>query len=340
MNANWQEFLELSGARIENGKVQDFGDIASELSAVRNATIISPLPHLGIIECAGDDAKIFLHNQLSSDVNHLASDAAQHAAWCTAKGRMLATFLLYRKESAYRLILSADLLATIQKRFQMFVLRSKVTIADLCSNHELIGLSGPQAEAILQNAGLPAPAKLLDTAGFTDGTVIRLDPTRFAIDVSSAAASVLWKKLAENSRPVGTPAWQWLDIQAEIPLITAATSEEFVPQMINFDKIGGISFHKGCYPGQEIVARTQYLGKVKRHLRHIKAAGTISAGMIILSPQSPEHPCGMVVNAAPAPDGGFVALAVIQESFVEARNLTLATPEASAVSVEPLISEV
>ncbi len=338
MNASWQEFLGSSGARIEDGRVSDFGDFASELRATRDATIISPLLHLGIIESAGEDAKTFLHNQLTNDVNHLAFDTAQLAAWCTAKGRMLVSFLLYRQASAYQLLLSADLLATIQRRLQMFVLRSKVKVNDLTGNHELIGVSGPQGEAALQSAGLPVPAKPLDTAAFASGTVIRLDRTRFAVVVSSEATAELWQQLAENARPAGTPAWQWLDIQAGIPLITAATSEEFVPQMTNFDKIGGVSFHKGCYPGQEVVARTQYLGKIKRHLCRISAADPIAAGTSILSPESPEHPCGMVVNAAPAPGGGFAALAVIQESFIEAGDLRLGTPDGATFSVELIAS--
>ena len=336
MNANWQELLGSSGARFENGLVTDFGDISSELLDARDATIISPLLHLGLIECAGEDAKTFLHNQLTSDVNHLNSDAAQHSAWCTAKGRMLASFLLYRKESAYRALLAADLLTAIQKRLQMFVLRSKVKINDLSGNHELIGVSGSQAEAVLQSVNLPVPAKLLDTSAFTGGTVIRLDPTRFAVVVSSEAVAELWQKLAANTRPVGTPAWQWLDIQAGIPLITKATQEEFVPQMANFDTIGGVSFHKGCYPGQEIVARTQYLGKVKRHLYRIEAASAIADGVAILSPENPDHPCGMVVNAAPAPEGGYVALAVVQENFIASGDLVLGALGGLRIVPEPV----
>ena len=326
MNPNWQEFLGASGARIDNGVVDNFGDAAAELAAARDATVIAPLSHLGLLECTGDEAKTFLHNQVTSDINHLGADAAQHSAWCSGKGRMVASFLLFRSGPDFLIQLSADLVPMIHKRLQMYILRAKVKVADLSGSRELIGLSGPQAEAALLAAKLPVPGKALDSAAFEHGKVIRLDTTRFEIIVASDAAPELWRQLAASARPVGTPAWQWLDIKAGIPLIGAATKEEFVPQMANFDQLGGVSFHKGCYPGQEVIARTQYLGKVKRHLYRIAASAPLAAGNPIYSPENPEHPCGMVANAAPAPDGGYVALAVIQEVFVDAGDLELGAP--------------
>ena len=326
MNPNWQEFLGASGARIDNGVVDNFGDAAAELAAARDATVIAPLSHLGLLECTGDEAKTFLHNQVTSDINHLGADAAQHSAWCSGKGRMVASFLLFRSGPDFLIQLSADLVPMIHKRLQMYILRAKVKVADLSGSRELIGLSGPQAEAALLAAKLPLPGKALDSAAFEHGKVIRLDTTRFEIIVASDAAPELWRQLAASARPVGTPAWQWLDIKAGIPLIGAATKEEFVPQMANFDQLGGVSFHKGCYPGQEVIARTQYLGKVKRHLYRIAASAPLAAGNPIYSPENPEHPCGMVANAAPAPDGGYVALAVIQEVFVDAGDLELGAP--------------
>ena len=254
MNSNWQEFLGACGARIDQTLVGDFGDSQAELAAARTATVISPLAHLGLIEFSGEDAKSFLHNQLTSDVNHLEPASAQHSAWCTAKGRMLASFLLYRSGSSYRALLAADLQAATQKRLKMFVLRSKVVINELSEGSEMIGLSGPNSAAMLTDAGLPAPVREMEVATFADGEVIRVDEARYVVVVASAAAKTLWPQLAASARQVGTPVWQWLDIQAGIPLISEATKEAFVPQMTNFDKIGGVSFHKGCYPGQEVIA--------------------------------------------------------------------------------------
>ena len=131
---------------------------------------------------------------------------------------------------------------------------------------------------------------------------------------------------------------QWLDIQAGIPLITAQTKEEFVPQMADFERLGAVSFHKGCYPGQEIIARTQYLGKVKRHLYRAHSASPMAAGNAIFSPANPDHPCGMVANAAPAPTGGYDALVVVQENFVAAGDLELASPGGPRIDLRSLSS--
>ena len=336
MNASWLEFLCASGARVDQDLVADFGDAAAELLAAPAATIAAPLAHLGVIEVGGAEAATFLHQQLTSDVKHLADGEAQHSAWCSAKGRMLASFLVFRSGSNYRLQLSADLLPAILRRLQMFVLRSKVNIVDHSDARQIIGVSGPRAEEALHAAGLAVPGAALSSVAAADALVIRLDSQRFELLASSAAAPELWQALLSVARPVGTRVWQWLDVDAGLPLITGGTREEFVPQMANFDQLGGVSFHKGCYPGQEIIARTQYLGKVKRHLYRAHSSTPIAPGSKIYSPANPEHPCGMVVNAAPAPTGGYDALAIVQESFVAAADLEIATPGGAPIDLQPL----
>jgi len=181
MNSSWQEFLGASGAHIDNGWVTDFGDLSSELVSARDATVVSPLLHLGLIECAGEDATSFLHNQLTSDVNHLAADSAQYSAWCSAKGRMLVSFLLYRQGSDFRALVSSDLAIATQKRLQVFVLRSKVKVTDISDDNAVIGLSGPQADAALQSAGLAVPEKAFETKVSDNGLVVRIDSQRFII---------------------------------------------------------------------------------------------------------------------------------------------------------------
>ena len=336
MNASWLEFLGASGARIDQDLVADFGDPGAELLAAQEATIASPLAHLGVIEVSGADAASFLHQQLTSDIKHLADGAAQHSAWCSAKGRMLASFLVFRSGSAYQLQLSTDLLPAIAKRLRMFVLRSQVSVADQSDGRQIIGLSGPRAEAALHAADLPVPAGPLSCAAFAEGVVIAVDRERFEIVVATNAAAALWQRLLPTARPAGTRVWQWLDIEAGIPLITDRTKEEFVPQMANFERLGGVSFHKGCYPGQEVVARTQYLGKVKRHLYRAHSNSPMAAGMAIYSPSHPEHSCGMVTNAAPAPAGGYAALAIVQESFVAAADLQIAAPDGARIELQPI----
>jgi folate-binding protein YgfZ len=336
MNASWLEFLCASGARVDQDLVADFGDAAAELLAAPVATVVAPLAHLGVIEVGGAEAATFLHQQLTSDVTHLADGAAQHSAWCSAKGRMLASFLVFRSGSNYQLQLSADLLPAILKRLQMFVLRSKVSIVEHPDARQIIGVAGPRAEEALHAAGLAVPGAALSCVATADTLVIRLDSQRFEVLASSEAAPELWQALLAVARPVGTRVWQWLDVDAGLPLITGGTREEFVPQMANFDQLGGVSFHKGCYPGQEIIARTQYLGKVKRHLYRAHSSTPIASGSKIYSPANTEHPCGMVVNAAAAPTGGYDALAIVQESFVAAADLEIAVPGGPHIDLQPL----
>ncbi len=338
MNPNWRSFLESKGAVFGDGsdEIQSFGDTAGELQAAREQTVMVPLAHLALIEATGEDAKAFLHGQFTSDINHLGADQVQHSAWCTAKGRMQASFLAWRTADAYQLALAADLEAASLKRLQMFVLRAKVKFASLGDRRALLGLAGPQAAAALADAALPAPSAAMTTASSEQATVIRLEADRYIVSAAVDALPALWQQLAPKARAAGLPAWRWLDIQAGFPLVTAATKEEFVPQMADFEKLGGVSFHKGCYPGQEIVARTQYLGKVKRHLYRVRSDQALAAGTDLHSPDNPDQTCGMIVSGAPSPTGGYEALAVVQSNFAD--NLHLGSregPRIEAVAVNP-----
>jgi folate-binding protein YgfZ len=331
MNPNWRSFLQSANGVFdgESAELVNFGDSAGELAAANQGTIVVPLCHLGLIEANGDDAKSFLHSQFTNDVNHLTESQVQHAGWCTAKGRMQASFLVWRSGASYQMSISADLQEAAQKRLQMFVLRSKVKLASLTDSRLMLGLSGPESEAALADAALPCPAEVMTIAAANDVTVLRLDANRFIVVAAESVMLALWQKLTVKARPAGIPVWRWLDVQAGFPLVTLATKEEFVPQMADFEKIGGVSFQKGCYPGQEIVARTQYLGKVKRHLFRVNSAQAMLAGEHLYSPENPDQACGMVMSAAPSPSGGYVALAVIQSNF--AHNVHLESREGPAV---------
>ena len=338
MNPNWRSFLESAEGVFdgETSELLNFGDANAELMAASKQTVLVPLTHLGLIEASGEEAKSFLHSQFTNDINHQGENLAQHAGWCSAKGRMLASFLVWRTSDSYQLILAADLQEAVQKRLQMFVLRAKVKLTAATDSTLLLGLSGPQAEEALADAALLCPAEPMNTTMANGVTVIRLDGSRFIIAVPEVAKAELWQKLTIKARPAGVPVWRWLDIQDAFPLVTLATKEEFVPQMADFDKIGGVSFHKGCYPGQEIVARTQYLGKVKRHLFRLTSEQALKAGDALHSPDNPDQACGMVMTAAPSPVGGYAALAVVQSNF--STNVHLGSregPQVQAAAVNP-----
>lgn len=338
MNPHWRSFLESTEGVFDSDSTEllNFGDATGELLAAKQQTVVVPLTHLGLIEATGDEAKAFLHSQFTSDINHLADGQAQHAGWCSAKGRMQASFVVWRQGERYLLALAADLQEATQKRLQMFVLRAKVKLAAQTDSTVMLGLSGPQATEALADAGLPCPTDAMSAAETNGCAVIRLDASRFMIVAPESAMAALWQKLSVKARPAGLPAWRWLDIQSAFPLVTLATKEEFVPQMADFEKIGGVSFHKGCYPGQEIVARTQYLGKVKRHLFRLSSAQALKAGDVLHSPDNPDQSCGMIMTAAPSPAGGYEALAVVQSNFAgNVRLGSLEGPSVQAVAVNP-----
>ncbi|AXS79913.1 folate-binding protein YgfZ [Dechloromonas sp. HYN0024] len=338
MNPHWRSFLESTEGVFDTGSTEllNFGDAAGELLAAKQQTVVVPLTHLGLIEATGDEAKAFLHSQFTSDINHLGDGQAQHAGWCTAKGRMQASFVVWHQGERYLLALAADLQEAAQKRLQMFVLRAKVKLVAQTDTTVMLGLSGPQGREALADAGLPCPDEAMTAASIDTTTVIHLDAGRFMIVAPESAMAALWQKLSIKARPAGLPAWRWLDIQAAFPLVTLATKEEFVPQMADFEKIGGVSFHKGCYPGQEIVARTQYLGKVKRHLFRLSSTQALKAGDVLHSPDNPDQSCGMVMTAAPSPAGGYEALAVVQSNFAgNVRLGSLEGPAVQAVAVNP-----
>jgi folate-binding protein YgfZ len=302
MSENWNTFLQQHGAHFCEGELTHFGQTASGTRWADG--FVLPLLDQALIVASGDDAAPFLHNQLTNDVNQLTPDAVRLAGYCTPKGRLLATFLLWKNDSHYFLQMPRPLQATLAKRLAMFVMRSKVVLRAPEPEPVLLGIGGHAAKAALAPwfPQLPdTPYAKLDNG---HGSLLRLADAfgapRYQWQLDVALALEVWPQLAA-SLPAAAPAlWHLADIYAGVPQVVAATQEQFVPQMINYELIGGVNFKKGCYPGQEIVARSQYLGKLKRrmYLAHVVTDG-VQAGMELFSEQDPEQACGMVVNAAP-----------------------------------------
>ena len=333
MSFDWKMLNGLASAVFEDGLPLQLTHVNEELRACESgATVLAPLADLSWLLFSGADAKSFLHNQLTSDINHLSIDHWQHSSWCSPKGRMLVSFIAFCSAiETYQLQLATDLAPSMLKRLKMFVLRAKVHIENVDATQLSFGLAGKDAAAILSMSGLPVPLDAHSSIPFADGFVLRLATDRFQVVVSATAALKTWEQLSINARPVGLHAWRWLNIQAGIPLVRQATQEEFVPQMVNFDKINGVSFNKGCYPGQEIVARTQYLGKVKRHLYRVHAQESLQVGSHLFAEFDTQH-CGVIAEAAPSPDGGWDALAVMLE------NAATGTVRCARVDGQPLLS--
>ena len=325
-------------ATIENGLVQHFGDAAAELIAARDGTVLCDLGQFGVLKVTGDDAQSFLQNLLSSDVKAVSAAQAQPSSLNTPKGRILATFLIWQTGGDYFLHLPRALCPAIQKKLSLYVLRAKVKISDVSDETVCLGLSGPGAAMQVQQQFGSAPQDILQVVQHETASVLCCGAQRFQINTSQQHAPALWSSLSKVARPAGSVCWDWLAIRAGIPVILPATQEQFVPQMANLELIGGGSFKKGCYPGQEIVARMQYLGKNKRrmYLAHIDGDAVPQPGDELFSEDMEEQASGRVVNATPAPSGGYDLLAVVQISSREGHAVHWKSRQGAALQFLPL----
>jgi folate-binding protein YgfZ len=318
---NWTEYLASRGARFHLDHAAQVDDFGRVLAATELADgFVAPVTDLGLIAVTGDEAAKFLHSQLTNDVEHLAAGEARLAGYCTPKGRLQASFLMWRDAESIYLQLPRELQAALQKRLSMFVLRAKAKLRDATEDPQravVLGLGGAKAEAALRAHVGELPPAPYGVTEYPLGTVIRLADAfgapRYQWLTSADSAMASLPVLAETLALGGNVAWQLATIHAGVPQITQKTQEQFVPQMVNMELLGGVNFKKGCYPGQEIVARSQYLGKLKRRT----ALATIDnpaarAGDEVFSVLDPEQPSGMIVNAAMNGAGGVDALVEIK----------------------------
>jgi tRNA-modifying protein YgfZ len=324
MSQDWKDFLTRQGVAAD---AESFGDLPAELAAARDAAVLVPLADQGVIRATGEDAASFLHNLLTNDVQNLPADGVRFAGLCSPKGRLLATFHVWRQENQLMLQLSVDILPAILKKLSMYILRTKVKLDDASQEVVLLGLVGPGVESVLSGLGLPVPPPRQSTP-ISGGQLIALDKTRFMFAITSDAAIALWPRLAAEARPAGLAAWRWREIAAGQPRVDARTQEAFVPQMVNMEipAVAGVVFTKGCYPGQEIVARTQYLGKVKRRMYRARMDAALPPGTDVFTPEAGDQHCGALVTVAPSPDGGHECLLVVQSSGAEAGEVHVGSP--------------
>ncbi|OYW32602.1 MAG: folate-binding protein YgfZ [Methyloversatilis sp. 12-65-5] len=326
-----------AGTVANDGQFPAMQDADAEMRAAHEATVLVPLSHLSRLHADGEDAAVFLHNLLTQDVKGLPASAARLAGFCSAKGRLLAAFTIWREGSAVVVQLPTALAEAMRKKLSMYVLRSKVTLADRSAARPALGLAGGNAVAALRAAGLTVPADIMSASSSNDVTVLKLADDRFEIVLPAERLAPLWSALSAHAMPAGTPVWRRFDIRDGLVSVWPETQESFVPQMVNFELTGGVNFKKGCYPGQEIVARTQYLGKLKRRMYRARAdCPPPPAGTPVYGADTHDQACGAVVDAVAHPDGGCELLAVIQMSSTTAGAVKLASPDGAALTLLPL----
>lgn len=333
------DWLLQHGARLGDDGLPDFGDRRAEAVAATSADIVAPLADRGTIRVRGADADTFLQGQLSNDLRALTSARGQLSSYSSPKGRVLALFTSMRVGDEIWMETSHSVLADTLKRLKMFVLRSKVTLEDASADLASIGIAGPNADRLLEGAGLPVPSQPWQCTE-ADGVVVMRRPgarIRYSLHGPTARIAAAWPALAAKARPVGTEAWRLTDILDGMPALHPETREQHVAQMLNLDRLDGVSFSKGCYPGQEIVARLHYLGNLKRRMFvAMTAADDVArAAPVFVAGDPGGQPVGDVLDHAVHPDGGRALLVVLQIAQAESA-LALGRADGPAITLLPV----
>jgi folate-binding protein YgfZ len=300
---------------------------ASQAPALQGQT---PLTHLGVIRVQGEDASKFLQGQLTQDFALLGLSEARLAAFCNAKGRMQATFIGFkRSHDEILLICSHDLLAATLKRLSMFVMRAKAKLTDATADFSLLGLAGSAIERVASRS-----YRVWEKSDFDHFSIVGLYPA------AGSARALLVAPVQTQAVQIAIPAealsldlWLWGEVMSGVATLTQPVFEAFVPQMLNYESVGGVSFKKGCYPGQEVVARSQFRGTLKRRAYLVHANAPLHSGQEVFESADPDQPCGIVVQSAASPQGGFDAIVSMQTSAAQGSRITLGSASGPELSL-------
>ncbi len=324
--ADWDEAA--AGALIAACAAQPVADaygpaaLFAASGAVANDGLVAPLPDLGMLAASGADAVTFLHGQFTNDVEKLGGTEARWYGYCTPQGRLLGLLLGWRDADQIALCTSRTLSAALRKRLSIYVMRSKARIDDRSNDWVLFGLAGEKAASVIAGLGFaaPGPMEVATSAGLT---LVGLAPAQLAsacprwlLAAPAQQAAELWQALAAELAPASSEHWRWLDVRAATPRIVAATGGHYLPQTLNLDLSGGVDFQKGCYPGQEVVARTHYRSTAKRRMYRGQVAGAEPQPLADVALAGSIEPVGTVIMAAPCPGGGAELLLEAQTSAV------------------------
>jgi len=277
---------------------------------------LTHLSSFAIIEVSGNDASAFLQGQFTSDLGEIGNHQSAFSAWCNAQGRVIATFLVFRDKNRYLLLLPDTLIDSVSQRLRMFVLRSHVVISKH-TQYTFIGLSGTHAKTIVDTLDNPDVFKV-QIAGTETDRIILIVPTEILDDLQTRLGGV-------DVQPAAPGLWQLEDINTGIPWLNPHTSGEFLPQELDLENIGALSYNKGCYPGQEIIARLHFRGRAKRSL----CQGRIESGTPVPGPgtrlfsASGSGTSGMVISSVQVSDGLVRLLAVIDTELQDSGQAVL-----------------
>lgn len=343
MNQDWKVFLQENGAEfvasssdnVTPEKLVSFGHPGIEMQISSQDVLLSNASERGLIKVNGEDAESFLQNQLTNDIRNVTETSHQASAWCSPKGRIIANFRIFKRNGHFYLALSSDLIEHVMKKLRMYVMMSKVVIEDVTDQLVYFTFAGKNTDSLMQDMleiSIPSDAETLQHNSVTLLRSVISDSentTRFDIFVEDInEAKALWTQCKEQATPVSGAGIRYLNIVSGSPEITAASSEAWIPQMVNYIHLKGVDFKKGCYPGQEVVARLNYLGKTKRRMYRLQidTDHLPVVGAEIKSDKDAE--AGKVLNAVFNADGKVEALAILK--IADAINpLTLAANDAT-----------
>ena len=317
MSTAWKAFLNTQGGKFDADHLLGFSD--SNNDAVDN--FITDLSHLALIEVSGEDAVDFLNGQFTTNIKQLAKNHLQFSAWCNPKGQVKTTFFIYRHETGFNILLPNELHDLFLKQLQMYIMRSNVKLID--KSDELVRVG-------IQTNDKTLLSELIGFAPVREGDITIKNDLHFLHTFSSANTSQryifigsvekltnIWNQFSPHGTTGGTAVWELMDIQAGYPWLSQLTTEKFLPQMLNLNLIDGLNYQKGCYPGQEIIARLHFRGQLKRRL--YLATCSLDAQVEItdqIYTNDHENSIGIIINVQTYKDKYYL-LAVIEIEMVE-----------------------
>jgi len=337
MTVAWTQHLQQAGAQFDEGTLLHFGNPSEEQQSLLTNDVLLDLSQLALIKATGSDAEKFLQGQTTNDVRQVTEQQSQLSSCCSPKGRIIVNFRVFKWLDAYYLLLPQASLDNLLKRLRMYVLRADVQLTNASADLVRIGLAGANSQRLLQDVLNTTPPTTANGCVATDACYViyhsEVQPCYMLIGSSDRMITV-WQKLAASVQPVGSAAWTLFDILAGIPQVTPPVAEEFIPQMLNYQHLKGVDFKKGCYTGQEIVARMQYLGSLKRqmYLARIDSSAAPAVGDSLYV-NANQQSIGKIVNVHPHPQGGYYLLAVLQIEEASQETVYLHEPQGTPLEL-------
>lgn len=329
----WKDFFAEHETKLAESESTRFDDN----TLTNESSWLSHLASRAVLKVCGEDASTFLHGQFSNDLKQLNSKQWQLSSYSTPKGRLLAVFRIAKLNDDYYLEMPADIIEAFQKRLQMFIMRSAVTLENLSHNLVICGLAGTDLKAPLKAMGIETPDEVYGFASTVAQDVLLMreygTTPRYVVLAKPQRMIELWQKLDDSVLQTTENTWSLSQIQQGQPDVFESTREQFVAQMMNLHVLGAVNFKKGCYPGQEVVARLQYLGKLKRRMYRFSAKSQTLplAGSEVIQEEGADA-SGKVVSAAFSSADTIELLAVMKVASIESGDtLTLASGESLAL---------